>query len=131
MIGAVSKHFVHTELRCPCCGVNDIKEPLLDNLEKLRERYGKPMPITSGYRCSSHNRVVSKTGPLGPHTTGLAVDVEVDNAADAYRLVQLAFELGFTGIGIRQHGGRGLRMVHLDIILGVQGIPRPAMWTYA
>lgn len=131
MTGAVSKHFTHDELRCPCCGVNGIKQPLLDALEKLRERYGKPIPVTSGYRCSAHNRLVSKTGPLGPHTTGLAVDTHVNNAVDAYRLVQLAFELGFTGIGVKQHGDNAGRFVHLDIILGVQGIPRPAIWTYA
>lgn len=130
MTGASSKHFPAAELKCPCCGVNGIKQALIDQLEKLHEKYGKPMPVMSGFLCSTYSRISTFDGPLGPQTTGLAAVIHVDNSVDAFRLVHLAIELGFTGIGLKQHGENAGRRVHLDIILDVHGIPRPAMFTY-
>lgn len=130
MTGASSKRFPAAELKCPCCGVNGIKQTLIDSLEKLHKKYGKPMPVVSGFMCSTQSRLATTDGPLGPQTTGLAAVIHVDNSVDAFRLVRLAIELGFTGIGLKQHGENAGRRVHLDIILGVHGIPRPAMFTH-
>jgi hypothetical protein len=47
------------------------------------------------------------------------------NRADAYRLAKLAFDHGFTGIGINQKGGG--RFIHVDDLADA---PRPTIWSY-
>ena len=52
-------------------------EQLIDNiLDPLRERYGKPINVNSGYRCPELNKAVggSKTSQ---HMKGLAADITV------------------------------------------------------
>jgi hypothetical protein len=47
--------------------------------------------------------------------------------ADAIRLLVLAAEFGFTGIGVQQKGEG--RFIHLDDVPGTL-LPRPAIWSY-
>jgi zinc D-Ala-D-Ala carboxypeptidase len=101
----------------------------LDRLEQLRGKFGKPIPINSGYRTPEHNLVVSDTGDNGPHTTGRACDVHV-YGADALRLVGLALAAGFTGIGVQQKGSVNARYLHLDDLTEADGYPRPMIWSY-
>lgn len=95
----------------------------ITKLDKLRGAYGAPLKVSSGYRCPAHNRVVSSTGADGPHTTGLAVDFAVDRA-NAHKLLTVAVQLGFRGIGVQQKGPG--RFIHLDDIQ--EG--RPTIWSY-
>jgi zinc D-Ala-D-Ala carboxypeptidase len=99
----------------------------MDSLEQLRSAYGKPMPITSGYRCPKHNAAVSNTGGDGPHTTGRAADIGV-RGSDAKRLLSEALKLGFTGIGINQKGNA--RFIHVDDLPNGATCPRPTVWSY-
>lgn len=121
-----TEHFSHEELRCSHCGENRMDAQFLELLEELRVRHGRPMLLSSAYRCPEHNQAVSTTGPDGPHTTGKAVDVLV-HTAQAHRLLALATLLGFRGIGLKQHGPWGGRFIHLDD-LGTG--KRPWVWTY-
>lgn len=121
------KYFSIDELKCKHCGALIVVPEFLDRLEKLREAYGKPLKVSSGYRCSQHNNAVSKTGLTGPHTTGRAVDL-LAFGKDAIELVRLATSLGFTGIGISQKGDKASRFVHLDDIQD-RSI-RPTIWSY-
>lgn len=124
----VTEHFSMAELECKCgCGRMEVPKGFLDKLEELRAAYGKPMIITSGYRCPKHNNAVSASGFDGPHTLG-AVDIAV-SGADAHELLQHAFMIGFTGIGIKQKGHLLSRLVHLDD-LPVHIHPRPRVWSY-
>jgi uncharacterized protein YcbK (DUF882 family) len=126
----VTKHFTREELQCKCgCGRMEIPQEFLNKLEKLRKAFGKPMVITSGYRCPAHNSDVSETGAAGPHTLG-AVDVSVAGA-DAHLLLQHANVVGFSGIGIKQKGPFSGRFVHLDDLPVTDNThPRPRVWTY-
>jgi uncharacterized protein YcbK (DUF882 family) len=99
----------------------------MDRLEALRNQIGKPMVLSSAYRCPVHNAAVSGTGDNGPHTTGRAVDVLI-RGTEALRLVAKAIELGFTGIGVKQKGGA--RFIHLDDLHPKIGGPRPWIWSY-
>ncbi|HUX78226.1 MAG TPA: peptidase M15, partial [Alphaproteobacteria bacterium] len=63
----------------------------------------------------------------GAHTIG-AFDV-VESYVNAYRLMKMAFLVGFTGIGVLQHGDPKKRMIHLDRV-EVPHITRPRIWTY-
>lgn len=94
---AESKHFKDNELACKHCGVNGMDEAFLLQLEALREEFGHPITISSGYRCSVHNK--SEGGVKGSyHLLGRAVDAVVPKAQRHFFL-QLAFKY-FSGIGI-------------------------------
>jgi uncharacterized protein YcbK (DUF882 family) len=99
----------------------------LEQLDELRHMYGKPLIITSGYRCPDHNAAVSATGRTGPHTTGRAADLRVDRR-DALQLLKLALALNFTGIGVNQKGNG--RFLHVDNLPNAHGQPRPTIWSY-
>lgn len=73
----LSPHFHRREFRCPCCGVDTVDAELLELLEGVRDRFGFPVRITSGYRCETHNRHVG--GSAGSyHLVGQAADIQVD-----------------------------------------------------
>lgn len=57
-------------------------------LDPLREAWGKPIYVTSGYRCSELNKRV-KGSNTSQHRTGQAADVKVGSKADNKRLFQL------------------------------------------
>lgn len=104
-------------------------ESFIDRLQSLRDKYGKPMRITSGYRCPDHPAEAHRrdTGRLGPHTTGMAADIAIQGN-EAYSLLRLAMQMGFTGIGVQQTGDK--RFLHLDTLTDNDGFPRPWIWSY-
>lgn len=121
------KYFSSAELSCSCCGVNKMKPETIARLDRLRELYGFPLVLSSAFRCPKHNAEVSSTGDAGPHTTGQAVDIVV-RGAEGLTLMGIAQRLGFTGFGVKQHGGS--RYLHLDDLPAAEGRPRPWLWSY-
>jgi zinc D-Ala-D-Ala carboxypeptidase len=117
-------NFKASEFACQHCGAEGIKEELVAKIQQLRTKYGKPMRITSGYRCPRHPVEARKSAP-GAHALGLAADIGVEGA-EAYKVLQIALELGFTGIGVQQKGSG--RFIHLDIRDGQ--LPTPSLWSY-
>jgi uncharacterized protein YcbK (DUF882 family) len=115
------KYFTQAEFKCKHCGQVKMDQNFLDKLNLLREKYGKPMRISSGYRCSEHPSERIKVGQSGMHTTGKAADIAVEGA-NAQQVLMLALQLGFTGIGAQQKGGG--RFIHLDTR------DTPALWSY-
>lgn len=121
------KFFSLEEFACKHCGVNLIQESFVDKLDTLREAFGKPLKVNSGYRCPEHNNAVSTTGLHGPHTTGRAVDFQL-SGADAFDLMKVAFHLNiFMGVGVNQKGVQSSRFVHIDDLLTPS---RPGVWSY-
>lgn len=110
-------NFKEEEFRCSETGENEMQARFLEMLQVLRTKYGKPMTITSGYRSPNHSIEKRKVRP-GTHSQGVAADIYC-TGLDKYRLVKLAFELGFTGIGIDKS------FVHLDV-----SRERCAIWSY-
>lgn len=117
--------FKRSEFQCSHCGKCEMNEETMDRLFKLRLRWNRIMVPTSGYRCKDHPNEASKPRP-GAHTEGRAVDIRT-HGKDAYELVQVAMELGFTGIGINQKGSVG-RFIHLDDMPA--SATRPTFWSY-
>ena len=74
-MGISSKNFSDKELSCSCCGENKMTQETVDALQALRESLGRPLKLSSAYRCPEHNSKVSYTGKSGPHTTGQAIDI--------------------------------------------------------
>ncbi|MBF0339440.1 MAG: peptidase M15 [Magnetococcales bacterium] len=123
------QHFTRDEMQCQCgCGRATMDTAFMDRLERLRGAYGKPMRVSSGYRCAAHNLAVAHTGSTGPHTTGHAVDILI-TSPDAWNLVRLATCLGFTGIGVSQTGTPANHFIHLDD-LRAPAYPRPWLGSY-
>jgi len=114
-------------ISCSCgCGFLPDQD-FMEKVEALRVKAGFAFPVTSTARCPTYNSKVSSTGTTGPHTTGRAIDIGVSGPL-AYMLLKLAFEAGFTGVGVNQKGGG--RFVHLDMIEKSQTIIRPTVWSY-
>ena len=61
-------------------------------LDPLREAWGKPITVTSGYRCSEVNRLVGGVS-TSTHMQGMAADISTGNMIDNRRLYQLAQDL--------------------------------------
>jgi zinc D-Ala-D-Ala carboxypeptidase len=125
------RYFLMEEFKCKgqnCCGgANLMNAEFLDELDELRHRYGKPLFISSAYRCPKHNARVSSTGTTGPHTTGRAVDFSI-RGSEALALLKIALDMKFTGIGINQKGEG--RFIHVDNLPNANGQPRPHIWGY-
>ena len=55
----ISKHFKREEFACKCgCGQDTVDHSLIEILERVREFFGKPITITSGNRCTTHNKKI-------------------------------------------------------------------------
>lgn len=121
-------NFKLDEFRCKGDGKVAMDATFLDRLQRLRDLYGKPLRIMSGYRSPEYNNKVSFTGLNGPHTTGRAVDILIDRA-EAYKLLVVALDCGFTGVGVAQKGPTSSRFLHLDD-LEAPDHPRPNIWSY-
>lgn len=119
-------NFSREEFECQCgCGRADMHPVFMGKLQQVRNAYGKPMAISSGFRCPEHNSRVSSTGLDGPHTTGRAADVAVQHG-DAKRLLTFGV-IHFSGIGVKQKGGG--RFLHFDDLESPK-FPRPNVWSY-
>lgn len=123
-------NFTIEELSCRCgCGNMMMDKTFMEKLVVLREAFGSPMVVSSGYRCPPHNNYISKTGLTGPHTTGHAVDVLIAGEK-ADHLLGMAFAFGFPGKGVSQSGDWGARSIHIDDLENAPGCPRPRTWSY-
>ena len=75
---------------------NSIPEKLKDNvarlvdnvLDPLREAWGRPLTVSSGYRCPALNRAVGGSA-TSHHMDGMAADITTGNKVDNRRLFQL------------------------------------------
>lgn len=94
-------------------------------LDTFRGGLGFALPVTGGYRCKTHNALVSSTGTEGPHTRGVAVDIGISGPLAA-ELVKQALAMGFRGVGIKQNGPWPGRFIHLD----TDERSAQVIWTY-
>lgn len=119
------ENFTYAEFACACCNNQSIHPPFISRLQRLRDEYKKPMRITSGFRCKDYDE---KLGGKGAHQSGHAADMLIPGE-DIYHFLALAFEHGFTGIGVKAHGD--VRFVHLDDLKHGDWVKkRPFFWTY-
>lgn len=115
-------NFHRGEFNCKCgCGRADMQVKFMEQLQSLRNLWNKPMIITSGFRCPDHPVEKAKS-TSGTHAMGIAADIGV-SGADAIRLLRMAIDAGFTGIGVQQKGAG--RFIHLDT-----RADSPALWSY-
>ena len=97
----LSEHFQEQEFLCRHCGAGTgmISSRLIALLERTREIYGKPMRISSGFRCPAHNAAVGGV-PTSAHLTGEAADVLCVLSGDRHKLLAAAYAAGSRRVGI-------------------------------
>lgn len=114
----LSPNFCVSEFRCKCGGAHNIlvDTVLVDRLQKLVNVLGASKAvITSGYRCSAHDRAVGGNGS-GQHTKGTAADVvfyDKSGKPISTKLVACkAQDIGFNGIA---NIDSTYQYIHLDV----------------
>lgn len=101
----LSKNFDSSEFKCKCCGQlpeNGMNPELIELLQAIRDKIGKPILITSGYRCEKYNRQVGGA-KHSQHVLGNAADIKVQDremdASDVQHWLVLNFNKECKGIG--------------------------------
>lgn len=89
-------------------------------LDPLREAYGKPIIVTSGYRCPALNKVVGGSA-TSQHMSGQAADITAGSRKENRRLFYLIQELGldFDQLIWEKGGSDGPDWVHVSYREGV------------
>jgi hypothetical protein len=90
--GQLSANFNESEFKCKCCGQLPAGKPpqqLVDILQSVRDHFGQPVTINSGYRCPSHNAAVGGA-TKSQHMDGIAADISVKDVkpSDVYAYIE-------------------------------------------
>lgn len=114
----LTEHFTLSEFDCndgsetPCEAQVNLKEVAL-NLEVLRDYFGKPILINSGYRTPEYNKRVGGS-PKSQHLLGKAADIRITGVTpiEIHKAI-----LNLIEKGKMKQGGVGLyqNFVHYDI----------------
>lgn len=104
----LSKNFNQREFACRHCGMVHVEPVLITKLQALRNAIGKPINVTSGYRCPIHNKNVGGA-TQSRHMQGQAADLIINGMTPA-EVAQAAIKVGLGGIGVYKSG-----FTHVDI----------------
>ena len=110
----LSAHFRVREFACADGSDPVFVSPrLVEVLEAVRQHFGAPVHVNSGYRTVSYNASLKNSSPKSQHCSGLAADFWVEGAAPAEVCAVADSLLG-------DHGGIGLydSFVHIDVRAG-------------
>ena len=110
----LSANFKVSEFLCKgrgCCTEGKIDAELVTILQKIRDHFGKPVYISSAYRCPTWNKEVGGV-PGSYHTYGQAADIKVEDTAPA-EVAKYAESIGVLGIGLYETDADGY-FVHVD-----------------
>lgn len=96
----LSKNFRLGEFQCKCgkCPKVLVDTDLVDILQQIRNHFGKPVNINSGYRCAEHNAKVGGD-PNSSHMQGMAADIRVEGIAPR-EVAKFAERIGVKRIGL-------------------------------
>ena len=116
------EYFSVEEMMCPCgCGKADMNDSFMYKLVRVREELGKPMVVTSGYRCEEYNEKIGGV-KNSAHTKGRAADISITGMeeVDQVRLLEYAIHFNIRGLGIND---KKSHFIHLDDT-------RSRLWSY-
>lgn len=96
----ISTNFNSREFNCKCgkCKTTLIDTQLVNYLQLIRNHFGKPITINSGYRCADHNKAVGGASK-SRHTLGQAADIVVVGV-EPKEVAKYAESIGVKGIGL-------------------------------
>lgn len=111
-MGDLSRNFSRHEFHCRCCSRAELNPRLVEALQALRDLAGRPIRITSGYRCPDHNRAAGGS-KRSQHLLGNAADIVI-GAHEPVEMFCLANEVAAFrngGIGLYPEDG----FIHVDV----------------
>ena len=101
----IAPYIEEGEYKCRCCGKLPPSfgsvyygqpatcfQVLFGYFQKIREKWGQPIPINSGYRCISHNTAIGGE-PNSIHTFGLALDLDFHDKQDTEKAFTMITDL--------------------------------------
>ncbi|KDR95891.1 Peptidase M15 [Peptoclostridium litorale DSM 5388] len=95
----ISDHFTIAEFTCnDGSGEVIYSRHLIELLEKIRVKVGKPIIINSGYRNPGYNRKVGGS-PKSQHMLGTAADIRIKGLSSK-AVADIAIECGARGVGV-------------------------------
>ena len=113
-LAQISKNFQYKEFDCHgkgCCSTTIIDEKLVEYVQRIRDHFGKPITITSPYRCEVHNRRVGGA-TKSYHMQGKAADIVVQGVSSR-EVAKYAESIGILGIGLYETSADGY-FTHID-----------------
>lgn len=105
----LSENFISKEFDCKCgkyCNTTIIDSKLVQYLQLIRNHFGKPVRINSGYRCPIHNKNINGA-KSSYHTLGKAADICIEGV-EPKEIAKFAESIGVKGIGVYK------TFVHID-----------------
>lgn len=108
----MAKWFTDEEFSCNHCGElpeGGMNPILVERLDRLREMYGHPIYVSSGYRCTEHNQAVGGVSD-SQHIKGNACDIWVNGDYQAFYNLVINSEL-FDSVGYYPYQ----EFVHVDV----------------
>ena len=131
----IADFITYQEFQCNCCRrlppefyyngggrVDDVPylyRELFRGFKRLREKWGRPIDITSGYRCLKHQKELYEqeisSNLISVHSFGLALDLDCDSREEVESMAKLARRLlpAFR-IGHESYLNHGQTFIHLD-----------------
>jgi|TARA_R110000782_G_scaffold49134_3_gene107042 uncharacterized protein YcbK (DUF882 family) len=100
-MGDLSVNFSRSEFACNCgCGFATADIKLVYLLESIRERFKKPVRISSASRCTDYNQHVGGV-KTSKHLQGIACDIQIKGVKpyDIYKFVD-SYSPNNYGIGL-------------------------------
>jgi hypothetical protein len=120
--------------------------PLLDLFEEARRLFGKPMPVTAGFRTHAHEKALEARGYrtakfVSPHSLGSALDIDARPAknkteAQVNREIQAVLKEAARNLDMPKprlgHKAYKESFTHVDVIFLLfapfTALPHPAKW---
>lgn len=82
-------------------------------LDPIREKFGKPITVTSGYRCEKLNKLVGGK-PNSQHLKGQAADLVGDTNTKTKEIFEIAKQLGNFDQLLFERNSKGSIWVHIS-----------------
>lgn len=131
----VADFITYREYECNCChrlppefyynGGGRVDSPpylyreLFDSFKKIREKWGKPINITSGYVCLKHQKDLYeqniKSTLISVHNFGMALDLDTSDEEETKSMVKfIKRHCPDLRLGWQSYLHRGQSFIHID-----------------
>ena len=124
----LSANFYLREFACRCqsgrCHMTLVHPRLIETLQTLRDLSARPLIVTSGFRCKTHNKIVGGR-PRSYHTRGMAADILCRQLEQVEELALAAADIPAVG-GVGRYPSR--LFVHIDV-RPREPFTAPATWS--
>lgn len=117
----ISRYISDKEYECSHCAqlpvgfsydnICTARQTLFSSFDAIREQWGKPIKVSSGYRCSQYNEQIGGSR-LSAHIFGVALDCDVATIDEVKKLADL-IERSFPELRRGEYTDSGT-FIHLD-----------------